>query len=217
MKGTRSHILDLLRQRGEMTVAALVEELSIVAPAVRRHLEILAGEGLVQYRTVKQQTGRPYFAYHLTEKAREADADGYARLLERILQGAATVPAGDGRDMLLSIVLDGLSHQLTDEYRAHVHGDTLEERVESLVRAMRDDGILEAWEQRGDAIHLTNSACPHRRAALVTSDLCDSERRAIAALLGEDVVQTGRMVDGRGCCEYVVRTRAPGDQLMVIS
>lgn len=217
MTSTRARIVDLLRQHGELTVADLTRELMIAAPAVRRHLEILAGEGLVDYRAVKQQTGRPFFAYTLTEKAREPDATGYARLVERILQGAASVPVEGGRQMLLDLVLDTLSRDLADDYRARVLGDTLEERVGALTRALHDEGILEAWEKRDDGIHLTNTSCPHRRAALITGDLCNSERRAISSLLGEDVEQVSRMVDGHSCCEYVVRPRGTSEELTVIS
>ena len=40
---------------------------------------------------------------------------------------------------------------------------------------------------------------------MVTHSLCDSEARLIAKLLGEDVEQVGRMVDGAQMCEYLVR------------
>ncbi|MFN8559667.1 MAG: ArsR family transcriptional regulator [Dehalococcoidia bacterium] len=216
MKGTRAQILDLLR-RGEMTVAELSEALDIAAPALRRHLDILTGEGMVEYRSVKQQTGRPYFAYRLTERAQEAGATGYARLLERMLVEAAALPAGEsGGRVLLEALLDRLSASLTDDYRARVRGATLEERVRSLTEALRAEGIVEAWEQRDDGIHLFTNLCPHRRAALVAHELCDSERQVIANLLGANVEQVGRMVDGAACCEYVVRPRTNHDLLPVL-
>jgi predicted ArsR family transcriptional regulator len=163
---------------------------------------------------VRQHTGRPYFAYRLTEKALESSSDGYARLLERLLRDAAALPDTDGRRMLLDALLEQMSDHLAEDYRARVHGQTLEERVHTLTEALRAEGILDTWEQRADGIHLMNTACPHRRAALAAHDLCGSERRAIAKLLGEDVEQVARMVDGGGCCEYVVRPR--GQQLVTI-
>ncbi len=216
MKGTRDRIVDLLRRHGELPVARLAQELEIAPPALRRHLEILTGEGLVEHRAVKQQTGRPYFAYRLTEQAKEPPAAGYARLLERLIQDAAAMPAGDGQRVLLEALFDRLSQHLAEDYRGRVWGDTIEERVRSLIDAMREEGILDGWEQRRDgSIVLFNTTCPHRRAALAASELCDSERRAISALLGEDVQQTGRMVEGAACCEYVVRP-AESAQLLVL-
>lgn len=207
MKATRGQIVELLGQRGELSVAELARELGISIPALRRHLDILAGEGMVEYGAVRQPTGRPYFAYRLTERARESASTGYARLLERLLLDAAALPAGDGRHALLDTLLERLSDHLAEEYRGRVRGATLAERARSLTDALRAEGLLDRWEERPDGIHLTNSTCPHRRAAMAAHELCSSERRAIALLLGEEVEQVGRMVDGAGCCEYIIRPR----------
>ena len=207
MKGRRGQMVELLRQRGELSVAELSEELDIAAPALRRHLEILASEGTVEYRAVKQATGRPYFAYRLTEQAHEAAATGYPRLLERLIHEAAAMPDGSGR-VLLESLLERMSDHLAEDYRSRVRGKTVAERARSLTEALRGEGILEDWEQREDGIHLFNSTCPHRRAAVAAEgSLCASERRAIALLLGEEVDQVSRMVDRNGCCEYVIRPR----------
>ena len=207
MKGTRGQIVELLRQRGELSIAELCEELDIAAPALRRHLDILAGEGTVEYRAVKQATGRPYFAYRLTEQALEAAATGYPRLLERLIREAAALPDGSGRALLESL-LERMSDHLADDYRSRVRGNTVAERARSVTEALRGEGILEDWEQREDGIHLFNTACPHRRAAVAAEgSLCASERRAIALLLGEEVDQVSRMVDRNACCEYVIRPR----------
>lgn len=206
MKGTRTRITDLLRGRDEITVAELCQALDIAAPAMRRHLEILAGEGTVEYRSVKQAAGRPYFAYRLTEQAREAAATGYARLVERLIIDASSMPAADGSGrMLIDALLERFSDHLAEDYRPRVHGTTLEERARSLTEALRAEGLLDQLEVREDGIHLINTSCPHRRAALAAHDLCGSERRAISLLLGQEVDQIGRMVDGQSCCEYVVR------------
>ena len=212
MKGTRGEIVALLRQRGECTVAELAEQLGIAPAAVRRHLEILTGEGTVQYRAVRQPTGRPFFAYRLTERARDAAVNGYPRLLERLVTevaalGREEMAAKDGRE-LLETVFGRMSEHLAAEYRGQVRGETVEERVSSLTEALRDEGIVERWEKREDGYHLSTSICPHRRAALAAHSLCSSEARAIALLLGADVEQVGRMVDGAPLCEYVVKSTA---------
>ena len=212
MKGTRGTIVALLRQRGECTVAELAQEVNIAPAALRRHLEILAGEGTVEYRAVKQPTGRPYFAYRLTERAREEAVNAYPRLLERLVAEVAALDreqtaAKDGHE-LLATVFDNMSAHLADDYRARVHGETLEERVSSLTEALRDEGIVERWEKQPDGYHLLTTACPHRRAALAAHGLCSSETRAIALLLGTEVEQVGRVVDGAPVCEYLVKCNA---------
>lgn len=213
MKGTRAEIVRLLGERGEATVAELTAALGIAAAALRRHLEILGAEGTVEYRSVRQATGRPYFAYRLTEAAREAAAKGYPRLLERLVLelgalGAADTAGTDGHD-LLDTVFARMSAHMAADYADRVQGETLAERVASLAQALRDEGIVERWEEREDGFHLQTTVCPHRRAARATPALCASEREAIALLLGAEVEQTARLVDGASCCDFVARGSSP--------
>jgi len=205
MKSTRDLVLDLLRQHGELTVGGLVASLGIAQPAVRRHLDILAGEALVQHRAVKQPVGRPYFVYSLSERAQEQASQGYSRLVERLLHELISLDAGDtsGR-RVVEAVLDRMSDHIADEHRGRIHGETLEERVASLVLALADEGILDDFEVQDDGIHLINTTCPHRRAALTSTALCRSEERAITNLLGVPVKQTGRIAAGQARCEYVI-------------
>jgi predicted ArsR family transcriptional regulator len=210
MKDTREQVIELLRQHGELTVAELAEKLGIAAPAVRRHLDILAGEALVEYRTVRQHTGRPYFAYSLTERAVERDSTGYSRLVERLLREVSALDGGEPGGRLLETVLARMSEHLAEEHRGQVRGATLEERAASLVRALAEEGLLDSIEVREDGVHLINSICPYRRAALTNSALCRSEQRTIALLLGTEVEQVSRIADGRPRCEYVVCGPHPG-------
>jgi predicted ArsR family transcriptional regulator len=210
MKDTREQVVELLRQHGELTVAELPEKLGIAPPAVRRHLDILAGEALVDYRTVRQHTGRPYFAYSLTERAKERDSTGYPRLIERLLREVSALDDGASGHRLLETVLERMSEHLADEHRGQVRGATLEERAASLVQALASEGLLDSVEVREDGLHLINSICPYRRAALTNSALCRSEQHTIALLLGTEVDQVSRIADGRPRCEYIVCGPRPG-------
>ncbi len=212
MEGTRDEIVALLREQGEATVADLAAAVGIAPAAVRRHLEILAGEGTVDYRAVKQATGRPYFAYRLTEQAREAAANSYPRLLERLVTEVAAlereqIADKDGRE-LLATVFSRMTDHLAEDYGPRVQGETLEERVGALTEALREEGIVERWDKRDDGYHLLTSACPHRRVAMASHDLCDSEARLLTTLLGAEVMPVGRLVEGAPACEYVVKCNA---------
>ncbi len=205
MKGTREQALDLLRQRGELTVAELTALLGIAQPAVRRHLDILTAEGLVEFRSVRQHTGRPYFVYTLTERAQEQASTGYSRLVERLLGELRALDDDTGAGShLTETLLARMSEHLAEEHRASISGNTLEARAASLVATLAGEGILDDFEVRDDGVHLINSRCPYRRAALASDEVCRSEQRAISLLLETPVQQIGRIVDGRTCCEYLV-------------
>jgi predicted ArsR family transcriptional regulator len=206
VKGTRGEIIELLRRQGEMTVHSLMEHLELAPAALRRHLDILAGEGTVEFRAVKQATGRPHYLYRLTEAARERLSTGYPRLTERLIEEAALLPSRAGRRVpLIDTLFDGISDRLVADHKSQVRGANLRDRVDSLTEALRGEGILEDWTKQADGYHLYNGSCPYHRAARASSGrCCDSERRAIALLLDTEVEQVGRIAEGGACCEYIV-------------
>ncbi len=206
MKGSRAEIVDLLRRHGELTVHALMEYLSLAPAALRRHLDILVGEGTVDFRAVKQATGRPHYVYRLTEAAHERLSTGYPRLMERLIQEAAGLPGRSHKgDVLLDTLFTGVSDRLVAEHKPQVHGETIQDRVDSVTAALREEGILEDWSKQADGYHLYNGNCPYHRAARASSGrCCASERRAIALLLDAEVEQVGRIAEGGPMCEYIV-------------
>lgn len=207
MKGSRDEIVDLLRRHGEMTVQGLVEQLSLAPAALRRHLDILVGEGTVDFHAVKQATGRPHYVYRLTEAAYERLSTGYPRLMERFIEEAATLPGRSRKgDVLLDTLFAGISDRLVAEHKYQVRGQTIQDRVDSVTSALREEGILEDWSEQPDGYHLYNGNCPYHRAARASSGrCCASERRAIALLLDAEVEQIGRIAEGGPVCEYIVR------------
>jgi predicted ArsR family transcriptional regulator len=206
VKGTRDAIVGLLRRHGELTVLSLTEHLAIAPAATRRHLDILAGEGTVEVRAVKQAAGRPHYVYRLTDAACERLSTGHPLLTERLIEEAASLSAQAQDDRpILDALFAGVSDRLVADHRPQVRGMTLEDRVSSLTSALREEGILEQWSKQDDGYHLFNGACPYHRAARASSGrCCDSERRAIAVLLDAEVEQVGRIAEGRPVCEYIV-------------
>lgn len=220
MKGTRAEIVSVLRRTGECTVAELARQVGINHTALRRHLEILAAEGTVEYRAVRQAAGRPYFRYRLTEQAHEAGSTGYPRLLERLVVemsalDRAETRAKDGQG-ILDLVFGHMAEHMVAQYKDRIHGESMEERVRSLTDALREEGILDRWDTRDGDFHLSTNACPHRRAAMAAHGICEAEARTIATLLGTEVQQVTRLVDGASCCEYVVKGDArPGNSTYI--
>jgi predicted ArsR family transcriptional regulator len=208
LKGTRVEIVELLRRHGELTVHDLIEHLGIAPAALRRHLDILVGEGTVDFRAVRQAMGRPHYAFYLTEQARERLSTGYPRLMERLLEGAAALESQSSEaSPLLDTLFDGISDRLVAEHRTEVYGQTIQDRVDSVTSALREEGILDGWSKKEDGYHLYNGSCPYHRAAQASSGrCCASERRAIALLLDADVEQVGRITEGRPVCEYIVHS-----------
>jgi predicted ArsR family transcriptional regulator len=204
MQGTREHILEFILHHREARVEDLVAELGITAVAVRRHLDHLRADGLIDLRAVKQHTGRPYYAYHATDAASPSMPPAYADLLERMLRGL------DARDDVVDGVMGRVAESLASRHRADVTTSRdPEQLVVQVTESLKQDGILESWHSEADGYHLVNGACPYLKAAEISTLPCDSDRKAIELLLGLDVEQLNRIVDGSPICEYLVHAHAP--------
>ncbi|HJP40986.1 MAG TPA: hypothetical protein QGF35_04710 [Dehalococcoidia bacterium] len=201
MQGTRERILEFVVKNRDVRVEDLASELSITAPAVRRHLDHLRADSLIDARPVKQATGRPYYVYFPTERALGVLPQPYVRLLEGVLQGLGKRPE------MVDAVLTGIAEGVAERHRGEV-GTTAdpETRASRVTGSLREEGILETWQAGDDGIHLVNHQCPYPKAAEMSELPCECDRRTIELLLGKDVEQRRRIVDGSPVCEYVIRS-----------
>jgi predicted ArsR family transcriptional regulator len=207
---TRERILELVVERRDARVEDLAAELGITTAAVRRHLDHLRADGLVDAKAVRQATGRPYYAYFATEKATQTVPPAYADLMERMLKGL-----GEHEDVIAG-VMASVAESVASKHRHEVFGLTENELVAQVTTSLREEGILEAWHAEADGIHLVNGRCPYHKAAEISKLPCESDRKAIELLLGHDVEQLNRIVDGASCCEYLVRTTPAQPQIIEV-
>jgi predicted ArsR family transcriptional regulator len=206
VKSTRDEIRDILAAKGAVTVAAVAGELSMNQANIRRHLEVMRAEGLVDVEMQRHGLGRPSYLYRLTERAEELTGH-YPRLLNRMVRRIAARPDGDGQT-LLAQVFDGVAEDIAATYAPRVNGATVGERVAQTSDALRDEGIVDHWRRDDDGFHLMNTTCPYRKAAELTDAPCHADQRTVELLVGAPVRQVSRMVDGHAMCEYVVKASA---------
>lgn len=202
MQGTRERILELVIERRELRVEDLAEELGITSAAVRRHLDNLRADGLVDVRAVRQSAGRPYYAYHATEAATTPVPAAYAGLLERMLRSLGE------QDEVIASVMTSVAEALASRHQPEMAGmvsGANAERVAQVTKSLKEDGILDSWNSQADGFHLVNGACPYHKAAEISKLPCETDRLAIELLLGLQVEQLNRIVDGSPICEYLVR------------
>lgn len=200
MQGTRERILEYVCEHRGARAEELADAFGITAAAVRRHLDNLRADGLVDARAVRQATGRPYHAYFPTDKATQTIPPAYADLLERMLRSLGE------RDDVIATVMTSVAESLASKHRDEIPDSAaIEEVIAQVTASLKTEGILEAWRSEADGFHLVNSSCPYHRAAAISTLPCESDRKAIELLLGLDVEQLNRIVDGAPLCEYLVR------------
>ena len=179
MQGTRERILEYICEHRGARAEELAEQFGVTAAGVRRHLDNLRADGLVDARAVKQATGRPYHAYFPTDKATQTMPPAYADLLARMLRSLGE------QDEVISTVMASVAESLASRHRSDIPGSAaIEEVIAQVTASLKTEGILEAWRSEADGFHLVNSSCPYHKAAEISTLPCESDRKAIELLLG---------------------------------
>ncbi len=195
---TRTTLLERVVELGGATVAQLSEELDISDATVRRHLDRLEAEGLLQVEALRRGPGRPSYLYRATDSGVRTVRDHTPELAERLLSEMSRLQVEK------SALSEALSDQVADAHRAEVPAGSLEQRVDAVVDALRPEGILDHWQRTDQELKLVNNACPYLGAATTNSCVCDADRMVIEKLLGVEVEQTLRLAEGDDGCVYVI-------------
>ncbi len=205
----RAAIVEHLRRVGEATVAELAAELGISEVATRRHLGVLADDGLVATRTVPQGRGRPPAHYQLTEAAARLFPHHYDRFASEALNFLADT---HGRDGLRSFLRWRLERQVED-LRDAVTAEDLHERLEQLARALSDAGFEASVSPGDQAFTLTQEHCAIYDVAKDHPEVCAYEAAAFSRVLGHDVTLSRRetLAGGSPACVCTIQPRDVDD------
>jgi len=192
-----------------MTVAQLAESLKLSSQAVRRHLDGLRADALIDVRQERHGVGRPSLVFFVTERGEELGGRTYVQLLSRMFRHLEKLDvskvSGVSGKQVVEQVFSGIAEEVAADHRSEVRGETLGQRVEEASRALNREGIVDGWEKDGESFHLVNGDCPYLKLAEMSDAACSADRHSIELLVGAEVEQTRRIVDGAPCCEYIVR------------
>jgi predicted ArsR family transcriptional regulator len=199
----------LLRKRPGVTVAELARELQLTGMGVRRHLDALASDGLVESITSERRgLGRPASGWRLTAAGLELFPRRYDTLALDLLEDVADHAGAKAVDA----VFDRRCDKLVAEYEQSMAGCCgLTERVAALTRIRDEAGYLAEYSANGDdELVLTENNCAVHRVAARYPAICAMELELLRRVMGDDVEVTrvAHTMAGDAVCSYRIRTRS---------
>ena len=206
--GTRLQILQLLQRQHRATVEQLAQGVELASATVRRHLDILQRDRLITYTPVKKRTGRPEYAYHLTERGQETLPKNYAHLLGSLFTELKSLGTeeiqGQNGTQVLEFALQRMSNRLVQQRAHEVNDEDQGSRLRVLVDLLQEGGFAPEVEQQPQGnlrIRLLN--CPFRAVALGDETVCTFDHHLISTFLGARVTKEQCISDGSPACCYV--------------
>ena len=174
---TREAALTLMLRQGEITAAALAEELGVSVQVMRRHLRSLEEEGLVEASSSSDGPGRPSNRWKLTQAGRGHFPDGSDDFALGLLSSmAASLPA----DMIDGL-LERQAAEKAADYRSRIGAGTLKHRLERLVDLRRSEGYEAEFRPNpdGQGWVMSEFHCSVMKIAEQFPCVCDQELQLI--------------------------------------
>jgi predicted ArsR family transcriptional regulator len=205
MQDTRQQILEIMKRHGEVTVQELSNELGLTSVTVRHHLEILRSEGYISDPEVRRSNkpGRPRYVYHLTSTAADLFPNNYSGLASALLGSIEECMLPEERDE----VLERAAQRIAD--RAGTLPDKPEERIESVVTFLNQQGYVSRWEkdqEQNERYLVYVSSCPYFHVSQTHSETCQIDRHLVQLLAGpgSHVERLRDMIRESGLCVYAL-------------
>ncbi|WP_425566156.1 helix-turn-helix transcriptional regulator [Sporichthya brevicatena] len=209
--GTREKVARAILENGRSTAADLAAQLDLTPAAVRRHLDALLADGVIEEAEPRGQAhrgrGRPAKVFVVTDAGRHHFVQAYDDLAASALRFLAETAGVHAVEQFAARRVA----ELEERYRRVVEQADPADRPAVLAEALSADGYAASIKPApGGALgeQVCQHHCPVAHVAEQFPQLCEAETQAFARLLGTHVQRLATIAHGDGVCTTYVPTVA---------
>ncbi len=199
---TRNAVARSVLENGPSTAAAIGERLGLTPAGVRRHLDLLIEDGILEARephnALVRGRGRPSKVFVMTDDGREKFEHSYDDLAVAALR---FITAQTGPHMV----------NIFAKFRADEMGRKIKpsmaqskDKSELLAHFLTEEGYAATIHDRGAGEELCQHHCPIAHVAAEFPQLCEAETELFSTLLGTHVQRLATIAHGDGVCTTFV-------------
>ena len=202
---TRDAIARLILEHGPATASTLSQALALTPAGIRRHLELLVADGILEARDPRDSSirgrGRPSKVFLMTDVGRAKFEHTYDDLAVSALKFMAT----HSGDHLVTAFAESRAQEIeakaTEYFSQHANkGSGKEDTAAALADFLTEQGYAASVEERGSGEEICQHHCPIAHVAAAYPQLCEAETQAFSRLLGTHVQRLATIAHGDGVC-----------------
>ncbi len=197
---TRERVAKTILERGPSTALDLARKLDLTPAAVRRHLDLLLADGVLEARdqriTGQRGRGRPAKVFAVTAAGR----DHFAQAYDVLAADALRFLSQTGGDQAVMAFARRRVADLEERYRPLVANAAPADRPRVLADALSADGYAATARSAPSGDQLCQHHCPVAHVAEEFPQLCEAETEVFARLLGSHVQRLATIAHGDGIC-----------------
>lgn len=200
---TRERVARSILENGPSTAAQLAQRLELTPAAVRRHVDHLLAEGVVEARDQKvyghRGRGRPAKVFAVTDEGRRHFAQSYDDLAAQALRFLHQTGGDDA-------VREFAQHRaafIEKDYAEVVAREPDLSPAEALARVFTSGGYAASVRTLPGSVvvdQLCQQHCPVSHVAHEFPQLCEAETEAISRVVGSHVQRLATIAHGDGVC-----------------
>ena len=195
---TRDAVARSVLENGPSTAVVLGERLGLTPAGIRRHLDLLIADGILEARephiALSRGRGRPSKVFVMTDSGREQFEHSYDDLAVAALK---FMSAQSGEHLVQAFAQ---SRADDIERKANIALAKRSHKTEALATFLTEQGYAASIEVRANGEELCQHHCPIAHVAAEFPQLCEAETAALSRILGSHVQRLATIAHGDGVC-----------------
>jgi len=207
---TRELIARSILANGPSSALVLSERLGITPAGIRRHLDALVEEGVIEPReprTRESGRGRPSKVFVMTDLGRtsfEHSYDDLAISALRFIAQSSAATSGAG-------AVTAFAHTRAEEMERKFHlvkKNAAKNSARALADFLTDEGYAANVHELPIGVEICQHHCPIAHVAAEFPQLCETETEVFSKILGTHVQRLATIARGDGVCTTVIPNNA---------
>jgi len=200
---TRDQVARHILETGPSTAIDLAEHLNLAPAGIRRHLDSLVAEGVLEAREPHQTSvntrgrGRPAKVFVMSELGREKFEHSYDDLAVSALKFMAGLDDGELVTKFARTRAMDIQRRALETVADKI---VIAERAAALAEFLNQEGFAANSHSRGAGEEICQNHCPIAHVAAEFPQLCDAETEAFSRVLGTHVQRLATIAHGDGVC-----------------
>ena len=195
---TRDAIARSILENGPSTASTLSKRLALTPAGIRRHLDLLVADGILEARDPRvgstRGRGRPSKVFLMTDEGRSQFEHTY----DDLAVAALKFMAAQSGDHLVTAFAESRAEDI--ERKAIPFLAKRTKKVDALATFLTEQGYAASVEKRGTGEEICQHHCPIAHVAAQYPQLCEAETQAFSRLLGTHVQRLATIAHGDGVC-----------------
>lgn len=195
---TRDAIARSILENGPSTASTLSQRLALTPAGIRRHLELLIADGILEARDPRVASirgrGRPSKVFVMTDAGRAQFEHSY----DDLAVAALKFMAAHSGDHLVNAFAESRAEDI--ERKAAPFLAKRAKKIDALATFLTEQGYAASVEKRGTGEEICQHHCPIAHVAAEFPQLCEAETQAFSRLLGTHVQRLATIAHGDGVC-----------------